>query len=249
MSTSFKVGDCVRRKDGRSFGPTGVYKEGGEDTRVVTSVSTCGSFIRFEGLGSGAGVWNFELAPPATFKVGDEVVIARKGRSDEPGFANSWADDMDSYVSTGEVLTIRSITDHGVYFKGYSAGGFGYPKSCLELASTVVAPAAPAVIDLSTLKVGDKVTITTTYEVEAEPDCDGDVPVHAVSQNVVGYLFASTTYEGAVEHVPQPLTVGEAVTTKSGARGTIKSIFDDMATVSLSWGNFTTRPLDELTRA
>lgn len=189
----------------------------------------------------------FELVAPA-MKTGDLVRVVRKVTERVAGsFENCWTGNMDAYVNNGVTYEVSDIAASGIHLKGTF---YRFPPSALELAAPPSAEAADK-IDLSSLNVGDKVTMTVTVEVTGEADWAGDIPVKTVSTNDCdgAYLYDGHSYTGTVERAPQPLKVGDEVRTLSGTKGTIKAIEDGKAWVRLSNGGNTVLDLDNLKRA
>lgn len=101
-------------------------------------------------------------------------------------------------------------------------------------------------IDLSALRVGDKVTIT--FEVIKEIDRDGWVTVRHGDQDATHSLLARYTHHGTVERAPRPLEVGDRVRCHRYGPGTILAIHRIKAWVLFDGGSDPLVPLSDLTR-
>ena len=107
------------------------------------------------------------------------------------------------------------------------------PAGFYELVPSV-GPAG--LLDLRSLKAGDRVTIETTYEVLIPADSDGDVRVRAVENALESdpswtYIYATARVRGAV--AVKPLEVGDKVRKlHSTCDWTIRAIVDDHAMLS-----------------
>ena len=83
-------------------------------------------------------------APSPKFQVGDKVRVVKRV-TQEDGWRNTWADDMDDYVGKPRVFTIQSMGDHGERFAGVrfsEDNTFGWPLGALELVTDLPVPVA-----------------------------------------------------------------------------------------------------------
>lgn len=103
-------------------------------------------------------------------------------------------------------------------------------------------------IDLNSLRVGDKVTLT--FEVYSNTNLDAPVYLrHGVDEDFC--LVKRHDYYGTIERAPRPLEVGDRVTwptTGAAALGKILCIAGTQAWVENEFGGRCTFYLHELTR-
>jgi len=90
-------------------------------------------------------------------------------------------------------------------------------------------------IDLKSLAVGDKVTLTQIVEVTSTIDRCGDVPVRVISGAYTSdWLFNSSRADYQVECIvkaPRPIQVGDRVVTPGGTPCSVVALADGWALV------------------
>ncbi|WP_343698870.1 hypothetical protein [Caulobacter sp.] len=263
MTKTFNVGDRVRciaptysgyshvdrnqLRRGEEFTVTGVRRDGG--TFALTVKRDDGS------VASGWYARRFELvkaATPAVKKltltdvaVGDTVVLLPPSRSmNAKAGATACVTAKDHHNGW-----LRLEWDRSNALSGQQADGH-YPVSDFE----IVPKANPdLLIDLSKLKVGDRITVTQVVEVTQANPLGGTVFTKTVSgAPVSGCLTPGTKYAYAAftPALKPDLKVGDKVTGKhSGKTGTIRCIAAERAFVEWDNGTAGSPPLANLLAA